>query len=78
MAKGNVALTIGVLTVIVAVGALTFIFWSMTDYAEKCKIVYTETCEVFTGASFPLLMIVLIIAALVLISSTVVYILVTA
>lgn len=71
-------MTIGIVTVVVAVAALSFIFWSMNDYAERCKIEYTETCQVFTGASFPLLMIVLIIAALVLISSTVVYILVTA
>ena len=76
--KGNTATTIGAVTVIVAVCALAFIFWSITDYSEKCKITYTDVCNIFTGPSFPLLLIVLIIAGLVLISSTVVYILVTA
>lgn len=77
-AKGSAVFTIGAITVIVAVGSLAFILWSLTDYSEKCKINRSDICDTFNGPSFPLLVVVLIIAALVLISSTVVYILVTA
>jgi len=76
--KGGAALAIGVVTVIIAVGALGFILWTITDYAEKCKTEASDVCETLNGPSFPLLIIVLIIAGLVLIASTVVYILVTA
>jgi hypothetical protein len=76
--KGNAAMTFGVMTIVIAVGALAFIIWSITDYSERCKTEVLDVCETFTGPSFPLLLIVLIIAGLVLIASTVVYILVTA
>lgn len=75
---GGAALTIGIVTVIVAVSALGYILWSITDYSEKCKTETLDICETFSGPSFPFLLIVLIIAGLVLVSSTVVYILVTA
>jgi H+/Cl- antiporter ClcA len=76
--KGGAALVIGVVTVLIAIGALAFILWTITDYSEKCKTERAEVCETLNGPSFPLLIIVLIIAGLVLIASTVVYILVTA
>lgn len=74
---GGAAFLIGAVTVLVAVGALGFIFWSMADYSERCKTEQLDVCGAFTGPSFPVIMIVLIIAGLVLVSSTVVYILVT-
>ncbi|MBI4894650.1 MAG: hypothetical protein HY833_02855 [Candidatus Aenigmarchaeota archaeon] len=76
--KGGAALAIGTVTVLIAVGALAFILWTITDYAEKCKTEQSDVCDTLNGPSFPLLIIVLIIAGLVLIASTVVYILVTA
>lgn len=75
---GGAAFLIGAVTVLVAVGALGFIFWSMADYSERCKTELLDVCSTFTGPTFPVIMIVLIIAGLVLVSSTVVYILVTA
>lgn len=75
---GGSAFVIGAVTVLVAVGALGFILWSITDYSEKCKTQNLDVCSTFTGPTFPLLLIVLVIAGLVLVSSTVVYILVTA
>jgi len=76
-AKGSTVFLIGTITVLIAVGSLAFILWSITDYSERCKTERMDVCDTFTGPSFPLLVIVLIIAGLVLISSTVVYILVT-
>ena len=75
---GGSAFLIGAVTIIIAVGALGFILWTITDYSERCKTEQLDICNTFTGPSFPLLLIVLIIAGLVLVSSTVVYILVTA
>lgn len=76
--QGGAALSIGIVTVLIAVGSLGFILWSITDYSERCKAEALEICAAFAGPSFPLLLIILIIAGLVLVSSTVVYILVTA
>ena len=78
MLKGNSAFLIGVMTVVIAVGALGYILYSVTSYADTCQGQQTETCSHFTGPSFPFLLIILISAGLVLVSSTVVYILVTA
>lgn len=76
--KGGAAFVIGAVTVMVAVGALGFILWSITDYSTRCQTENLDICKTLTGSGFPLLLIVLIIAGLVLVSSTVVYILVTA
>jgi len=76
--QGGAALAIGVITVLIAVGSLGFILWSITDYSERCLTENLDICGTFTGPSFPLLLIILVIAGLVLVSSTVVYILVTA
>lgn len=73
---GNVAFAIGGVTILVAIGALGFILFTVTDYSEKCKTQDLDVCDRFTGPSFPVLMIVLIIAGLVIVSSTVIYILI--
>ena len=75
---GNPAVIIGGLTVLIAVFALGFILWSITDFSEKCETEVSETCARFTQTSFPLLLVTLIIGGLVLVASTVVYILITA
>ena len=76
--QGGAALGIGIVTVLLAVGSLGFILWSITDYADRCQTEDLDVCNTFTGPSFPLFLIILIIAGLVLVSSTVVYILATA
>lgn len=76
MSTGS-ALLMGGFIVFVAVIALGFILWQTTSISERCSVEGGEGCEVFTGASFPVLILTLIIAGLVLVSSTVVYILVT-
>ena len=75
---GNPALMIGGLTVVIAVFALGFILYSITDFSERCEVEASESCARFTQTSFPLLLVTLIIGGLVLVASTVVYILVTA
>ena len=66
------------MTIVLAVGALAFILWSMTDYQEKCKTQDLDICDAFKGSNFSLLVLTLVLAGLVLISSTVLYILTTA
>lgn len=75
---GQSVFLIGVVTIVIAVAALAFIFWSVTNYAEACQTEQLDVCNDLTGPSFPILLIVLIIAGLILVSSTVVYIMVTA
>ena len=75
---GNPALMIGGITVVVAILALGFILYSITSFSERCEIEVSENCARFTQTSFPILLVTLIIGGLVLVASTVVYILVTA
>lgn len=75
---GGVRFLIGAVILVIAVGALGFLLWAISYYSEKCKTDHSDICKEFDGPAFPLLIIVLTIAGLVILASSVVYILVTA
>lgn len=76
--RGNAAFIIGGVTIVVAVASLVFILWTLTSYSERCKSEVLDICDTLSGASFPLLIVALTVAGLILVSSTVVYILLRA
>lgn len=74
--KGSSAILVGGVTVLVAIAALGFILWNTTSIAETCKTQQLEICDAISGPNFSIIMTTLIISGLVLVASTVVYILV--
>ena len=75
---GGVRFLIGAVILVIAVGALGFLLWNISYYSEKCKTDHLEICKELEGPAFLVLLIVLTIAGLVILASSVVYILVTA
>ncbi len=74
---GEVHIAFVIVTIFVAALTLFYIFGSIGDIAEKCKEQRTQICDNLSGMSFPMLIILLIIAGFVMIISTVVYIFVS-
>ena len=73
---GQSHLAFAIVSIFIAMLTLFYIFDSMGRLADGCKVQNTDVCKQLSGPSFPMLVILLIIAGFVMIISTVVYILV--
>ena len=75
--RGEALWIVGAVTVMVAVGALVYILWTTSDYSARCKTEKLDICNTINGPNFVLFIMTLVVAGLVLVSSTIVYILFT-
>jgi hypothetical protein len=69
---------IGLVTVVIAVFALFYIFFNIDQIVNKCKVEpELNICKYLSGFTLPVIIILLIIAGFILIISTVGYVLLT-
>ena len=76
--RGSAVFLIGLVTVLLALGSIAFIMWSITDYSERCKTEQLDICDFYEGPGLSVMIIIIVIAGLIFTTSTVLYILVTA
>ncbi|MEM5802200.1 MAG: hypothetical protein QXQ18_02330 [Candidatus Aenigmatarchaeota archaeon] len=70
---------IGLITVVIAVFALFYIFFTLNGIVNRCKIDPNSSvlCSQISGFTFPMILILLVIGGFILIISAVGYILLT-